>query len=94
MKMFSVYDKKAEGYKPAFCVQSIGEAERAFGDACMKEGTDLQLHPEDYQLWLVGNFDEFSGEVTPERTHVCNGISRFEQVSAAGVMPIRGAEHA
>jgi len=73
MKLFSIYDKKSEGYKPPFSVMTIGEAERAFLDACNAEGTDLQKHPEDYQLWMVGSFDIFSGEMGSEKTHVCNG---------------------
>jgi len=73
MKLFSIYDKKAEGYKPPFAVPTVGEAERSFLDACNAEGTDLHLHPEDYQLWLVGIFDIYSGALKGERTHICNG---------------------
>jgi len=73
MRLFAIYDRKAEGHKPPFAVMTIGQAERAFNDACADDGTDLNRHPEDYQLWMVGSFDEFSGEVTAERTHVCNG---------------------
>ena len=73
MRLFSIYDRKAEGHKPPFSVTTIGEAERAFLDACNAEGTDLQKHPEDYQLWMIGTFDIYSGEVTAERTHVANG---------------------
>ena len=73
MKLFAIYDKKSEGYKPPFTVMTIGEAERAFMDACNTEGTDLQKHPDDYQLWLVGSFDYASGAITPENMHVANG---------------------
>lgn len=73
MKLFSVYDAKAEGHKPPFAVETIGQAERAFLDACKEPGTDLQKHPEDYQLWLVGEFDIYSGEIVAVRTHVANG---------------------
>lgn len=73
MRLFAIYDRKAEGHKPPFAVNSIGEAERAFMDACNTEGTDLQKHPEDYQLWMVAKFDVFSGLITAERTHIANG---------------------
>ncbi len=94
MKLFAIYDRKAEGHKPPFSVMTIGEAERAFGDACRSEGTDLNLHPEDYQLWMIGSFDIYSGELTADRTHVCNGTSRFDEVSNSGVMPMRRVEDA
>lgn len=86
MKLFAIFDKKSEGYKPPFSVMTIGEAERAFLDACNTEGTDLQLHPEDYQLWLVADFDIFSGVLTPQNTHVCNGsyTSDIRKVIADG----------
>lgn len=78
MKLFSIYDKKSEGYKPPFAVPTIGEAERAFLDACNTEGSDLQKHPDDYQLYFVGEFDFSSGEITPLKTHICNGASKPE----------------
>lgn len=73
MKIFSIFDKKSEGYKPPFACPTIGQAERSFLDACNEEGTDLHKHPEDYQLWMVGTFDIYSGEIGTERTHVANG---------------------
>lgn len=73
MRIFTIYDRKAEGHKPPFSIRTIGEAERSFLDACQNDDTDLGKHAEDYQLWQVAKFDEFSGEVTPEKLHICNG---------------------
>lgn len=73
VKLLAVYDNKAEGFKPPIAVNSIGEGERSFRDACANKETDFGMHPEDYSLWCVGTFNVLSGETTPEKYHVCNG---------------------
>lgn len=73
MRVFAIYDRKAEGYQAPFAVPTIGQAERAFMDACSEPGTDLSKHPEDYSLYCVGSFDQQSGVLVGEATHVCNG---------------------
>ena len=75
LKLFSVLDVKAGAFKPVFCVPSVGEAERAFLDVCSNDELDMGKHPEDYQLYCVGEFDEFEGTVTStEKFHVANGM--------------------
>lgn len=76
MKLFAIFDRKAEGFQAPFPVPTLGQAERAFLDACMEDGTDLAKHPEDYALYLVGEFDQSSGEVVAEMVHVANGSGR------------------
>ena len=73
-KVFAIYDVKAEGYKPAWTMNTVGEAERSFMDACQGHDTDLGRHPEDYQLYCVGEFDQYEGALKPEKFFVCNGV--------------------
>lgn len=62
MKVLTIRDIKAEANMPVFCMRSRGEAIRAFGDACKKnDGSPLSVHPEDYVLFEVGEFDEQTG---------------------------------
>ena len=63
MKMFAVYDKAIEGFMTPFFLQAKGEAVRGFIDS-MDQDTPLAKHPEDFQLWYLGDFDPVSGEVT------------------------------
>lgn len=76
MFLFAIYDAKAEGHKPVFSVNTVGEAERVFLDACGNKDIDLGKHPEDYALWCVGEFDVMSGEIEAKRFHICNGRGR------------------
>ena len=48
--------------KPIF-VQSIGVATRSFSDEVNRKGDDNQLssHPEDFELYQLGTFDEETG---------------------------------
>lgn len=73
-KVFSVKDVKVGGYLKPFFVRSHGEAERAFMDTVNDPGTVLYKHPEDYQLYYLGEYDDEDGlfhTVSPQ--HIING---------------------
>lgn len=59
--VYSVRDLKAEYFISPFTLHSDAEAIRSFGDAVSKGGTTLSDHPEDFQLYKVGEFDIDSG---------------------------------
>lgn len=63
MVMCSVRDAAAEAWLKPMCFQAKGQAIRAFADAVNEDGSDFGKHVEDYALFLVGHFDELSGEV-------------------------------
>lgn len=66
----SVFDTKVGAYSPPFTCKSRGEAIRSFEDACRDDKMPFKAHPEDYQLFAVGDFDDQSGLVsggTPDR---------------------------
>lgn len=63
MKIYEVYsirDDIAETYAPPFIAENDGVAIRAFGD-----GQSKQMHPEDYSLYLIGQYDPFTGHLIP-----------------------------
>lgn len=60
-KMFAVYDLKAVAYLQPFFSCNPGSAVRAFGDAVRDGKSPLSIHPEDYQLFELGTFDDNSG---------------------------------
>lgn len=50
-------------------------AVRAFSDECNRKDSQLRAHPADYSLWLIGEFDEIAGEVSPLRgERLCEGM--------------------
>jgi len=64
MKVFSIYDSKAEVFwMPKFYINA-GVALREFADAvaASKGDNDLSAHPEDYTLFEIGNWDEREGD--------------------------------
>lgn len=63
----SVLDKAAQAYgRPAF-VQSRGVAVRSFTEEVNRQADDnfMRSHPADFELWLLGEFDDSSGQWTP-----------------------------
>lgn len=65
LKVVSVRDSAVEAFYPPTFVQAIGLAVRSFGDEVRKEESALHAHPEDYELFLVGEFDTDSGSLLP-----------------------------
>ena len=68
MKMFSIYDHKAKAYQLPFYLRQSGEALREFSDLVNDEKSRVIKHPEDYTLFLLGEFDETTGEFQLEKT--------------------------
>jgi len=63
MKIVIVRDIKADVYGNPMYVQSIGGAIRSFGDECQKtDGNPFATHPEDYELYEFGEFNEQTGK--------------------------------
>jgi len=66
MRMYSVYDTKAEQYgNPVYC-RTDGEARRQFAKVATDTQTEIGQHPEDFMLFRVGSFDAEKGVVTGE----------------------------
>ena len=76
--MFSVYDSVAEGYLPPFQADTLGAAERMFGDMVNRESHPFNRHPDHYTLYVVGKFDSHTGQLTAEaHTALANGLTLY-----------------
>lgn len=63
--VYSVFDSKISAHlQPMFCLTE-GQAIRSFSDAVMDDKTSLFLHPHDYSLFQIGEFDQHSGMLFP-----------------------------
>lgn len=60
MKLLSIYDKQA-GFNPPMVHASEGAAIRWFGEQCNDEKSPMHKHPEDFELMVIGEFDEYQG---------------------------------
>lgn len=66
----SVLDAKAQYYARPFTARTDGEAIRIFSDAVNDNQTAFFHHPEDYQLYRVGTFDDDTGIVVGLPPHL------------------------
>lgn len=66
MKMFSIRDAKAENYSNPQYFRTSGEAIRALQQAVEDPNNQIGKYPEDFSMWLVGEFDEEHGLVVAE----------------------------
>lgn len=66
IKVFSIFDVKADCYHQLFVMQTRAQAIRAFSDLANDKSTDVGKHPEDYKLVCVGVFDTSTGELMGE----------------------------
>lgn len=63
MRICSIFDGKAEAYTTPMFFQSTGQAVRSFADAVNDGKSDFSNHPEDYTLFLLGDWDQRSGKL-------------------------------
>lgn len=65
MKVFSVYDSKAEAYILPFYERTTGLAIRAFSNAANEPEHGFCKNPADYTLMEVGEWNEMEGRFEP-----------------------------
>lgn len=64
LKAFSIRDLKAGAFNAPFFATSIGEGERVFAKLARNPDTNIAQFPEDFQLFLVGTFEDGSARYT------------------------------
>jgi uncharacterized protein len=65
LRVYSVFDAKAEAFLPPFLCRARGEATRRFVDALTDEKHVFFQHAADFTLFELGEFDEDKGELIP-----------------------------
>ena len=75
VKMFSVYDSKAQVYTPPFYFKAVGEAVRAFQDSVNTPGHQFNKWPGDFTLFQIGAYDDETGFVTQDQAHINLGVA-------------------
>lgn len=80
-QIFSVYDQKALAYLPTFILPEVDMAKRIFGDCINDEGHQFGKHPEDYTLFVLGTFNDRTGELetNPTPMGLGNGVQYVVQ---------------
>ena len=79
-KIFAVYDSKAETYTPPYFQHKEAMAIRSFADCCNDPGHTFGVHPEDYTLYNLGEYDDSLGTITQDKiTAVTGGLQLVNQ---------------
>jgi len=58
LMIVSIRDIVADVYLPPQFANNLGGAIRSFGDACKDPQSPLNKHPEDYELYHLGNYHD------------------------------------
>lgn len=74
MKIFSVYDSKAEAYLQPFFMNSSGSAIRAFTELCNDATSMFGKHPADFTLFELGSFEDAKAKFEPVVTPISLGV--------------------
>jgi len=75
LKVFTVYDSKAECYLQPFCAVSRGAAIRMFTDSANNEQHQFSKYPADFTLFELGDYDECTAKYTLLPTPVSLGLA-------------------
>lgn len=69
--VFSLYDKAAAAFGIPMFMQNKGVAIRSFGDEVNRKDqtNNLHNHPEHFELYELGWYDDSSGTFTSEKQH-------------------------
>lgn len=69
LKMYAVRDRASDQFANPMFLTSNGQAIRAFADEINRSGENnmLHQHPEDFDLYTLGEYDTDTGELKPTR---------------------------
>lgn len=80
LKAFAILDTKANIFNTPFMLRTTGEAVRAFADLSNDPQSTIYRHPDDYRLFLCGEFDQDHGTFTAmERPTPLGSAAEFKK---------------
>lgn len=63
--IYAIKDNKM-GFESIFIAPNNAAAIRMFGDTCRNDDTLFAQHPEDFELYKIGELNGDTGEIIPE----------------------------
>lgn len=73
----SVRDSAADVYASPFTSQNINTAMRDFAHACRDQQSQLSKNPEDFALYLLGEFEDDTGILIPVAPKLVANATQF-----------------
>jgi len=80
LTIVAVKDRAVDAYNRPFYVPTIGAAIRSFTDEVNRNESEMNAHPEDYDLYDMGTFDDQTGTFLPPDGGVPRVISRAQDL--------------
>jgi len=80
LKIFAIYDAKAEAYSAPIFLHTTGLAIRSFIDAASDQSTNFCKYPADYTLFEIGTFDDSTGMIVQNKVHQSLGTALEHQI--------------
>lgn len=59
----AVRDRAVDAFGQPFFVVAVGQAVRSFKDEVNNAGSAIGNHPDDYDLYHIGDYDDASGSI-------------------------------
>lgn len=81
MKIYAIKDVAIEAFGQPIFVRAQGQAVRSFMDECKNPESQLNKHPNDYELYYIGEYQDETGTimgVTPERINRATDFTQGE----------------
>lgn len=73
--IIALKDNATEAYQNVHAVRAPGQATRDFADAVNDpQNKQLHQHPEDFELWCLGELDESTGSIKSEPRRLMRGL--------------------
>lgn len=77
--VFTIQDKKSAAHLPPFYCVNRDVALRHFKNAANDKQTEIGRNPEDFNLYLIGEFDDNTGVITAIPSDlICTALSLKE----------------
>ncbi len=75
-QIFVIHDAKAQAFMQPWFLLKTGMAERAFADCVNDKDHNFGRHPEDYNLFIIGEYDDATAAITSHSPEAMgNGIT-------------------
>lgn len=62
-RLLAIHDRALDAFQQPFTVRALGEGIRAFQDAVNDSNTAMHKHPDDYDLYEIGTYDDHTAKI-------------------------------
>ena len=80
MKLYAIRDLKADSFQQVWQAANDEVAIRQFGILCKDNSTLFGMCPTDFDLYLLGDYDEKSGDIISHVVSLVNGNALIKPV--------------